>query len=952
MPNGQDDARPLSSTLSLRSHGQGLWLNYLRRGLATSGELERLIATYGVSGVSLDVDVFCDVVSHGREYDSSLTGLLHQGDDAATIVDQLIAEDVAGTCEILKPLYERTGGDDGWVAVDVPAMVATRPDEVVRWWRRLRQAAGADNVMLKLSASATGIAAAEELLALGGSVYLTHVFSPAQAQVVGECQLRGLARCVAAGQDLAPIRCVAGVNLVRLDVAIDEILRAAVEERPWQRDLLESLIGRVAITVARQVWADIQQFAEGDRFRGLKARGARPMTLAWEGTRTSDPARRDVEYMEELIGPHSIVVVGLSMLAAFRDHGVAVPRLGLRGPDSREILDDLEVAKVELEHLADDLRHAADTHVGDRFAGLCSVLEGYREADRRPAADGASYRLGVLGEDVAERLLAVDPRLVVRLWESDASLWAATPEDQETVRNRLGWLHLPEAMSDASLPVKTQAQVSAADSVPTVLLGMGGSSLGADTCRIAYEVANFSVLDSTVPRSIANIAAVEGIGEAVFVVASKSGSTVETEALARYFHSIVEATGRAAGESFIAVTDPGTPLHERARQLAYRRVWLGPPDVGGRYSVLSHFGVVPMSLMGIDFGVMLRRAARLAALSGPEVAPPDNPAVQLGVILAAAVAAGRDKITFVSNERLMGFGDWAEQLIAESLGKQGVGLVPISREPLRSAAEYGSDRLFVNMGFATDDVDSPRHKLLAELRESGCPSIDIELADPHDLGREFMRWELAVAVAGAFLGLNPFDEPDVRGAKRRTSELLAAFERDGTLEESKPSFRDDEVAVFAVPGSFDEGTSPTTLAGWVGGHLGQARIPDYVAIQAFLACDPETSKALEVLRTLLGERLGVATTCGWGPRFLHSTGQLHKGGPDTGLFLQLTAVDIEDISVPGKPYSFGVLARAQALGDFQALREASRRVMRIDLVGSVDRGLQMLLEAVASGVSE
>ncbi len=929
-----------------------MWLDYFRPRLTASGELERLIKQDGVSGVSFDVDLFVDLVSSRSDYSDQLAGLLATLPDARAIVDELIAVDVRRVCQTLQPLHERSAGEEGWVAVDAPGYVGLELPAVVAWWEWLTEAVGAANVMLKLPASAEGLLAAERIIASGGSVYLAHVFSTQQVEGVLGAFLRGLELLRAAGGRLSDVRVAAGVNLVRIDVAVDELLRRGSVDRPGERDVLEPLIGRAAIAVARRAWGTVQEVTTSTRWRELAGGGAQVLRLAWEGLRTGDPARREVEYLEELVGPDTIAVASRSVLAAFRRQGKVAARLAGGDDEALEVLADLSEAAIDLDQLAHQLQSARIQRATERMEALFNRIEAWRETGRQPAWEKVTYRLGPLTGPVEANLALLDGAFVRRLWDADPSLWASDPEQQSAVRNRLGWLYLHQTMQEEALPVLGHRGPGERSAVPVVMLGMGGSSLGAETCRLAYEVSDFTLLDTTVPRAVAAVAARVQIDKTAFIVASKSGTTVETLALADYFFARADAELEEPGARFLAITDPGTPLPEKGRKLGYARVWLNPADVGGRYSVLSYFGLVPMVLMGIDLDALLDRASRFAALCAPEVEIQDNPAVMLGAMLAAAATSGRDKITFLTNQRLSGFADWAEQLIAESLGKEGGGLVPVSGEPIGDIDCYSDDRFFVQLRFTTDDVDPRLQDPLEQLAERGHPCLKIELGDPHDLGREFLRWELATAVAGALLGVNPFDEPDVLEAKERTVELLESFERDGRLPELTPVFETPSVALFVAGEMAEDLGHPDTLAGWVGKYLLLAKPPDYVAIQAFLTPEIDTWHALQGLRALIRDSLGVATTVGWGPRFLHSTGQLHKGGPATGVFLQLSASETGELQVPGRPYSFGVLVRAQGLGDLMALQARSRRVMRVHLRGEVDAALATLLEAIGTGLAQ
>jgi hypothetical protein len=428
------------------------------------------------------------------------------------------------------------------------------------------------------------------------------------------------------------------------------------------------------------------------------------------------------------------------------------------------------------------------------------------------------------------------------------------------------------------------------------------------------------------------------LGKTLFVVATKSGTTVETMSLYAFFRAQVE-NGKPPkpGMQFVAITDAGTPLEKLAADGGFRRTFLNPTTIGGRYSALSYFGLVPAALIGVDVKSVVERANTMVEACGREVAAEENPGLRLGAALAAFARAGRDKVTLVLSDKLKALGAWIEQLLAESLGKSGKGVVPVDGEVLGDPAVYGDDRLFVSILLKGD---SSHDAALGKLAAEGHPVIRLELADPLDLGAEFFRWEIAAAAAGAAFEVNPFDEPNVAAAKEKTSELIALWRKARRLPEWKVVAEADGLALST--GSQDK---PDGFAEGLWEHLSHVEAGDYLAIQAYLTPTKDVFERLQELRTILRDRLRVATTVAYGPRFLHSTGQLHKGGPPTGLYLQITGDDADDIAIPGAGYGFSTLKAAQALGDLQALSEIGRRVARVHLKGKQGPGLDKLVNA-------
>ena len=520
-----------------------------------------------------------------------------------------------------------------------------------------------------------------------------------------------------------------------------------------------------------------------------------------------------------------------------------------------------------------------------------------------------TLHLGAYGEVVSKVLRRLDAdRLVRRIWDRDHTVWKPEPDG---IVDRLGWLDLPYTMRDEASATEAFAdEVRRAGFRHVVLLGMGGSSLAAEvlrqTCATSGNPLNLIVLDSTIPEVIRETADAIDPARTLFIVSSKSGTTIEPNSLYRFFRDSVERQlGREqAGASFVAVTDAGTPLERMAQGDGFRRIFTPPSDVGGRYSALSQFGLLPAALAGVDIHSLLIRGTSMASQCLADTSAGENPGALLGAVMGTLANEGRDKLTLFASPSVAGFGMWVDQLIAESTGKDGLGIVPVVSEPLMPVECYGEDRLFVYLRMDGDLDDAMNHSV-SELRDAGHPLIVIPLRDIHDLGGVFFRWEFATAVAASILGVQPFDQPNVQASKERTAAILDEIVSTGKVLETGPT-------------------------GTVEDLLLQAQPRDYLAIMAYVQPTRETDGALTDLRHAVIERCGIATTLGYGPRLLHSTGQLHKRGPDTGLFLQITPGDCDDVVIPGMGYSFGALAKAQAEGDFRTLQRLGRRVVRVD----------------------
>jgi transaldolase / glucose-6-phosphate isomerase len=534
-----------------------------------------------------------------------------------------------------------------------------------------------------------------------------------------------------------------------------------------------------------------------------------------------------------------------------------------------------------------------------------------------------------------------------RLWVKDATLWKG---EVPTIRHRLGWLTSPTIMRGHIDDIKSFAdEIRRLQFTHVVLLGMGGASLAAEVFNLAFGskmgFPDLVLLDSTDPAAVKQTLERLNLARTLFIVASKSGDTPETLAFYEYFRGQMEASSvPRAGIHFVAITDPGRPLDKIAAETGFRRTFLNPASIGARYSALSFFGLVPAALMGIDVKSLLERAHAMVEACGNAVAARDNAAVRLGGALAGLAKAGRDKVTLVLSRKLRGLGPWIEQLLAESLGKDGRGIVPIDDEPLGSPVVYGEDRVFVAITLDGDDVAEP---YLDALEEAGHPVIRIPVKDALEVGAEFFRWELATAAAGVALGVNPFDEPDGARVRENIATLLSTWRRTRRLPEWPVDAEEHGLVLMT-----NTGKKSQSLSAGLQAFLGQAGPGDYIAIQAYLTPTADTWSRLQELRTLLRDRLKVATTLAFGPRYLHATSQLHMGGRPNGLFLQLTGEDKEDVPIPGAGYGFATFKAAQALGDLQTLRDAGRRIVRVHLTGKQPHALEQLVQVVQRSIKK
>ena len=566
-----------------------------------------------------------------------------------------------------------------------------------------------------------------------------------------------------------------------------------------------------------------------------------------------------------------------------------------------------------------------------------------------PAEAAPAGQIESLGPHAQRVRAAVDrlagERFLERCWRKDAGLWTQDAAEQRDIRQRLGWLTIADAMRGRVEELRRFAEeIKEARFTHALLLGMGGSSLFPDVCRLTFGAApsgvDVGVLDSTDPAAVRTFECRAPLDRTLAVISSKSGTTAEVSALTAYFYERFKSLGGHPGQRCIAVTDAGTPLEQQARELQFRRVFLLGPgtgqDIGGRFSALSYFGLVPAALLGLRLDTLIERGRQMLARCGPASPAHDNPALRLGAALAVLAEAGRDKVTFLFPAALSSFGAWLEQLIAESTGKQGKGVAPVVGEPLLEPARYSPDRFFVELQLS-GEPDSGLDRHVGALSDLGHPVVRIRLQDRYDLGGESMKWALATTVAGGLLGVNPFSEPNVRESKHLTKTLLEQYARERRLPERTPLAVDGPIAVYGAASP-----SPRTVPAALSALLGLRVRGDYLAFLSFLPRTAAVDAALGALRSAVARRLGIATLLEIGPRYLHSTGQLYKGGRDAGLFLLLTADECLDLAIPGEPFTFGVLKAAQALGDFDAMQQKSRRILRVHLGGRPEDALPQL----------
>ena len=930
---------------ALEAEGQAVWLDFLDRAFLAEGGLTRLIEQDGVTGVTSNPSIFEKAIGHGRDYDADIAALVGHGEMNITeIYEHLAITDIQAAADALRPVYDRLHGADGYASIEVSPFLASSTQGTIDEARRLWVAVDRPNLMVKVPGTREGVPAVRALTAEGINVNITLLFAIEMYEAVAEAFLAGLEDRVAKGEDVSRVSSVASFFVSRIDTRIDEAIDARVESRDPESLALAALRGKVAIANAKLAYQYYLDLIASDRWQALADNGARPQRLLWASTGTKDPAYSDVLYVETLIGRDTINTMPPKTIEAFLDHGAVTPSLTADIDVERNVLSEaerlgLDLASVTAALVADGV---------DKFSDAADMLLGAIAKTRSEMLGDGINRLEArlpqplrgLVEDRLER--AADARWSRRLWGGDATLWTGGDEDQW-----LGWLAAGRGAA-VDLEALSAFAVEARQYDDIVLLGMGGSSLGPEVIGRVLGSASghpaLHVLDSSDPDQIATVAAAIDPARTLFIVSSKSGSTMEPELLRTYFFDMVERSiGKGeAGGRFVAVTDPGSDLEEVARDDGFSHVFDGNSEIGGRYSVLSGFGMVPAAAIGIDVPAFLAATRAMVDSCGGDVPPTANPGMQLGAIIGEAANAGRNKLTILPSARLKPVGAWLEQLLAESTGKQGKGVVPVDLEPAGDPAAYSHDRLFVHLKLEGDD-DSDLEAQLAALEAAGQPVLRIALADRDRIGQEFFRWEIATAVAGAIIGIDPFDQPDVEAAKVKTRHLVEAYELTGRLDPRKTVLREGQLSFFAAQGASDA----TALLKALFDHLAPG---GYLGLLAYIERNEAHEAALNAMRIAVRDARRVATVAGFGPRFLHSTGQAYKGGPAGGVFLEITRKAETDLIIPGHRASFGTVQLAQALGDLDVLAERGRAWLRIHIEGDVAAGLAQIGRLVAAAL--
>ncbi|USI72419.1 bifunctional transaldolase/phosoglucose isomerase [Sphingomonas morindae] len=927
----------------LSEAGQAVWLDFVDRTFMNKGGLAKLVEEDGLTGVTSNPSIFEKAIGHSDAYDEQLERDIAEEDvSVETAYEALAIADIKTACATLRPVYDRLGAKDGYVSIEVSPYLALETDTTIAAARRLWAEVNEPNLMVKIPGTAPGVPAIQEALDAGININVTLLFAIDAYKAVLEAYISALEARVTRGEPVDRIASVASFFVSRIDAVIDKQVDERVASGDAEAEALKALKGKVAIANAKLAYQHYIEVSSSQRWQALAAKGAMPQRLLWASTGTKNPAYPDTLYVDTLIGRDTVNTMPPKTMDAFRDHGTVANTLVADVEEARHVLAEVERLGLSL----DDVTSALVEDGVRSFADAADSLYGAVAAKR---TQFLGDKLAGMHEDLGAALQGEVEKTIERaraggwsrrLWAKDASLWTGADEGKW-----LAWLAAARGEQGDRAQLAALAE-RARGFRNVVLLGMGGSSLGPEVIGLILGsgpgAPTLHALDSTDPGQVRTVAEATDPASTLYIVSSKSGSTMEPELLRAYFWARAEAVlGAETGSHFVAVTDPGSKLEKAAQEKGFSAIFAGDPGIGGRYSVLSVFGLVPAAATGVDIAHLFETIKPMTFSCGPDAPPADNPGVRLGAIIGTAAAQGRDKLTIIPSPKLRPFGAWLEQLLAESTGKQGKGIVPVDLEPLGTPDQYGDDRLFVHLHLEGDS--SADHAALDALKAAGQPVVTITLHSPEQIGQEFVRWEVATAIAGAVIGINPFDQPDVEDAKVKTRELVNAYEQTGALTPESPFFEEGPLAFYAPSGKSGSGDGAAILKAF----FDEAGPGDYIGVLAYLERNAAHEQAIEAIRVKLRDAHKVATVAGFGPRFLHSTGQAYKGGPVSGLFLEITRTPAEDVAIPGNKASFGTVQLAQARGDLDVLAERGQRVLRVHLTDEA-AGLPALLAALGA----
>ena len=918
----------MKNSVQLHEIGQSFWLDNIDRRALINGELDKKVHDGKIWGVTSNPSIFQKAITSSNVYQFYIQAMSWLGLNDQKIYEELVIRDIRDTADILMPVYEITGRKDGYVSIEVDPDLADKAEETAAEAERLWKLVDRPNVMIKIPATDAGIFAIRETIAKGINVNITLIFSVNRYREVIDAYFSGLERRIASSLEISGIHSVASFFISRIDSKVDKIMEDMIKNDAGDVEKISENLGKAAISNALMAYEEFQKSIATDRYKSLQENGANTQRPLWASTSTKNPKYSDILYVQELVLPDTVNTMPNDTLLDFLDHGEPKQIDFEKSIEkARNLMDFLRSVQIDLEKVTTELEREGVEAFSASQEKLLKDIESLR----------AQFLIEIPGfTDVifreVKKLQNTD--FANRLCAHDVDLWPADEVGKEEIANRLDWLEAPiQDLRIIQQAAALREELIHAGFTHTVVLGMGGSSLAPEVFgKLARDYGitgglDLSILDSTSPVQVLAKRSEIPLDKIIFFVSSKSGGTSEMDASYRYFwHELEEIGVKTPGDHFIAITDPGTPLDMLANQKNFRKCFRANPNVGGRYSALIEFGLVPAVIAGIDGEKLLRTSRNMMVDCSNYKSSITNPGILLGTLLAAAYSVGRDKLTIIADNSLVPIGAWIEQLIAESSGKEGKGILPVADEPLMDPEKYGNDRFFVYL-----NSDNEYKQFVDSLITLDHPVVNLPIDDLYQLGAEFYRWEMATATACSIIGVNAFDQPNVQLSKSITKGMISEYKKNQVIREGEPMFSGNSISIFSEHLGLENLPNASFI---LREFLSLAGEESYIAINAFIDRNEINKSQLQFFRKKLMESTGLATTLGFGPRFLHSTGQLHKGGKNNGLFIIITVEACEDIDIPDEGMTFGKLLLAQAIGDMRALQQQNRRVLRLHFHGN------------------
>ena len=910
----------MNKSQQLYSLGQSIWYDNIQRSTLTNGTLHNMIADGQIYGVTSNPSIFNQAISRTTDYDDAILPMALAGCSSLSIYEQLTKEDIQKAADEFRSLYEQSNRKDGYVSIEVNPLLAYETQKMIDEARMIWKSYNRPNIMVKIPATIKGLETIQQLIRDGINVNVTLIFTISRYQKVIDAFFTGLEKRLNDGNPIDHVASVASFFVSRVDTKVDQKLQELSSTHLSEAKKLTGSLGKAAVANAKIAYEVFTKEFSSSRFEALKSSGAQVQRPLWASTGTKNPAYSDVLYVDELIGSETVNTVPPATLVKVLDHGNIKNTISANVPEAHKLVQELETVGISLKSVGMELEQEGVKIFSDSYNELITGIEKKRKQ--------LQSRLGSLREEVKLRVeLLGSNHVVERIHEHDASIWTDDPNAANEIKHRLGWLDLPSSSKKLVADIRKFREEILSSGIKNIyLLGMGGSSLAPEVFQLVFGSKTgleMTIIDSTDPDQIRSLSKNIQLSSSLFIVSSKSGGTSEVSALLEYFwERCKKEFSHNIGNHFIAITDSGSPLEQTALSRNFRKIFLADPDVGGRYSVLTTFGLVPAGLLGINLDDLLNKAAEMSAQCRILDPIGRNPGLVLGAIMGQAAISGRDKVSLLTDLEIRPFGNWLEQLIAESSGKSGLGILPIVEDFSLPAKYSGNDRLTIYLR-----LNGSFDKQIQKLLRAKQPVIVFDINQKENLFQEFYKWEFAVAVACSVLRVNAFDQPDVQDNKIRTKNKIDDFKEKGKLTEPPVVWEDENVKVYAAETyKFSKLESIRDL---VVAFIASGQKGDYLALNAYLPSEKSNVNALNKLRKYIQLKTSFATTRGFGPRFLHSTGQLHKGGASNGLFIQFTRDPIKDLKYGN--LNFGILERAQALGDYESLTARGRRIIRIHI---------------------